>query len=104
MALVDHAAYAASKAALNMLTQVMTAEWGPHNIQANAICPTVVMTAMGKNVWAPKEMQEPMLAKIPLGRFAEPQEIADLTLYLASPAADMITGQIICVDGGYTAL
>lgn len=104
VALVDHAAYAASKAALNMLTQVMTAEWTPYNIQANAVCPTVVMTEMGRKVWSPKEMKEPMLAKIPLGRFGETQEIADLTLFLASPASDLISGQIICADGGYTAL
>ena len=104
VALVDHAAYAASKAALNMLTQVMTAEWAPYNIQSNAVCPTVVMTEMGRNVWSPKEMKDPMIAKIPLGRFGETQEIADLTLFLASSASDLISGQIICADGGYTAL
>lgn len=104
VALRDHAAYAASKAALNMLTQVMTAEWSQHNIQANAVCPTVVMTDMGKRVWSPKEMHEPMLAKIPLGRFGEPEEIANLVLFLASNASDLITGQVICADGGYTAL
>ena len=104
VALPDHAAYAASKAGLNMLTRVMTVEWAPHNIQSNAIGPTVVMTEMGKRVWSPKEMSEPMLAKIPLNRFGEPQEIADLALFLASGASDLITGQVICADGGYTAL
>lgn len=104
VALPDHAAYAASKAGLNMLTQVMTAEWAAHNIQSNSVCPTVVMTEMGKRVWSPKEMSEPMLAKIPLGRFGEPQEIADLVLFLASDASNLITGQVICADGGYTAL
>lgn len=104
VALSDHAAYASSKAGLNMLTQVMTAEWAQHNIQSNSVCPTVVMTEMGKRVWSPKEMSEPMLAKIPLGRFGEPQEIADLVLFLASGASDLITGQVICADGGYTAL
>jgi len=104
VALADHAAYAASKAALNMLTQTMTVEWSKYNIQANAIGPTVIMTDMGQKVWSPKEMSEPMLAKIPLGRFGEPQEIADLALFLASGASDLITGQVICADGGYTAL
>ncbi len=104
VALPDHAAYASSKAGLNMLTQVMTVEWAPHNIQSNAVCPTVVMTEMGKRVWSPKEMSEPMLAKIPLGRFGEPEEIADLVLFLASDASNLITGQVICADGGYTAL
>lgn len=102
MALADHAAYSASKAGLNMLTQTMAAEWSRHNIQINAICPTVVMTDMGKEVWSSPEKNEPMLAKIPLGRFGEPQEIADLALFLASPASDLITGQSICADGGFT--
>lgn len=104
VALRDHGAYASSKAALNMLTQVMTAEWAPHNIQSNSVCPTVVMTEMGKRTWSPKEMHEPMLKKIPLGRFGEPQEIADLVLFLASDASNLITGQVICADGGYTAM
>lgn len=104
VALADHAAYAASKAALNMLTQTMTVEWSKYNIQANAIGPTVILTDMGKKVWSPKAMSEPMLAKIPLGRFGEPQEIADLALFLASEASNLITGQVICADGGYTAL
>ena len=73
--LEDHAAYCCTKAALNMLTKVMTAEWASRGIRANAIAPTVVMTDMGKRVWGPPEKGGPYLAKIPQGRFLEPEEI-----------------------------
>jgi 2-deoxy-D-gluconate 3-dehydrogenase len=104
VALVEHAAYAASKNGLNALTKVMTAEWARHNVQANAVCPTVILTPMGEQVWGDPAKGEPMKAKIPLGRFGRPVEVADLVLFLASPASDLITGERIYVDGGYTAL
>jgi NAD(P)-dependent dehydrogenase (short-subunit alcohol dehydrogenase family) len=100
----DHAAYCASKGGLNQLTRVMTSEWSRHNIQINAICPTVILTPMGEKVWGTPEKGGPMLAKIPLGRFGKPVEVADLVLYLASPASDLVTGQCILIDGGYTAI
>jgi 2-deoxy-D-gluconate 3-dehydrogenase len=102
-ALDDHAAYSASKAGLNMLTKAMTIEWARHNIQANAICPTVIMTAMGEKVWSDPVKSQPMLDRIPLGRFGQPIEIADLALFLSSSASDLICGQIIVADGGFTA-
>jgi NAD(P)-dependent dehydrogenase (short-subunit alcohol dehydrogenase family) len=104
VALVDHGAYAASKAGLNALTKVMTAEWSRHNIQTNAVCPTVVMTPMGEKAWGDPAKLDPMLAKIPLGRTGRPVEVADLVLFLASSASDLITGETILIDGGYTAL
>lgn len=104
VALADHAAYCASKGGLNMLTKVMALEWGAYNIQANAVCPTVILTPMGTEVWGDPAKSEPMLAKIPLRRFGQPVEVADLILFLASPAAGMITGETILIDGGYTAL
>jgi NAD(P)-dependent dehydrogenase (short-subunit alcohol dehydrogenase family) len=104
VALDGHAAYMASKAGLNALTKVMTVEWAKYNIQSNAVCPTVVMTPMGEMVWGDPAVGDPMRAKIPLGRFGKPVEIADLVLFLASPASDLITGQIIFADGGYTAV
>ena len=104
VALVDHGAYAASKGGLNALTKVMCAEWAPHNIQCNAVNPTVILTPMGEQVWGPPEKGGPMLARIPAGRFGKPVEVADVVLFLASPASDMINGETILVDGGYTAL
>jgi 2-deoxy-D-gluconate 3-dehydrogenase len=82
----------------------MTSEWSKYNIQINAVCPTVILTPMGEQVWGQPEKCGPMLAKIPLGRFGRPIEVADLVLFLASPASDLITGQSILIDGGYTAL
>ncbi|WP_277910919.1 SDR family NAD(P)-dependent oxidoreductase [Asaia platycodi] len=104
VALTEHGPYVASKAGLNGLTKVMTAEWGPHNIQANAVCPTVVWTPMGERVWGVGDKLARFLEKIPSGRVATPEEVADLVLYLASPASGMVNGQEIFVDGGYTAL
>ncbi|AOX16042.1 SDR family NAD(P)-dependent oxidoreductase [Kozakia baliensis] len=104
VALTDHGAYVASKAGLNGLTKVMTAEWARHNIQANAICPTVVWTPMGERVWGAGNKLQLFLEKVPAGRVATPEEVADLVLYLASPASGMVNGQEIFVDGGYTAL
>jgi 2-deoxy-D-gluconate 3-dehydrogenase len=100
----DHGAYCASKGGLNMLTKVMTSEWGKHNIQINAVCPTVILTPMGEQVWGDPAKGDPMKAKIPAGRFGKPIEVADLVLFLASPASDLINGQSILIDGGFTAL
>jgi len=104
IAVDGHAAYCASKGGLNMLTKVMTCEWAKHNIQANAICPNIVLTPMGEQVWGDPAKSQPMLDKTPLGRFGKPQEVADLVLYLASPASDWVCGETILIDGGYTAL
>jgi NAD(P)-dependent dehydrogenase (short-subunit alcohol dehydrogenase family) len=104
IALEGHGAYAASKGGLNMLTKVMAAEWSRYNIQINAVAPTVILTPMGTQVWGDPAKSEPMLAKIPLRRFGQPIEVADLVLFLAAPASDLITGETILIDGGYTAL
>ncbi|MFO7632925.1 MAG: glucose 1-dehydrogenase [Caldilinea sp.] len=104
VAIEGHASYAASKGGLNMLTKVMALEWGLHNIQVNAVAPTVILTPMGTRVWGDPVKAEPMLAKIPLRRFGQPVEVADLILFLASPASDLITGETILIDGGYTAV
>ena len=101
--LKEHAAYCASKFGLVGLSQVMALELGPHNIRVNVVAPTVVMTEMGIKVWSDPAKSEPMLAKIPLNRFAQPVNIADAVMFLASEEASMINGVVLCVDGGYTA-
>jgi 2-deoxy-D-gluconate 3-dehydrogenase len=103
VALADHSAYGASKGGLNMLTKVMTIEWAKYNIQANSICPTVILTPMGEMVWGDPAKGDPMKAKIPAARFGKTVEVADLILFLASGASDMINGQDILIDGGFTA-
>jgi len=104
IALADHAAYAASKGGLNALTKSLMAELAPHNIQVNAICPTVVMTEMGREVWSPPGKSGPMIAATPLGRFGKPVEIADMALYLAAPASDLVNGAVMMIEGGYSSV
>lgn len=104
LAPLGHAAYSASKAGLNLLTQTMAAEWGRFNIQANAVAPTVILTEMGQKVWGDPGKGDPMKARIPAGRFGEPIEVADLVLFLASSASNFIGGQVIRLDGGFSAV
>lgn len=104
IALKDHAAYAASKGGLNALTKSLMAELAPYNIQVNAICPTVVLTEMGKSIWSAPEKSGPMVAATPLGRFGDPIEIADMALYLASPASNLVNGALMMIDGGYSSV
>jgi NAD(P)-dependent dehydrogenase (short-subunit alcohol dehydrogenase family) len=99
-----HGAYCASKGGLNMLSKVMVVEWAKHNIQINTVCPTVILTPMGEQVWGQPEKGDPMKAKIPGGRFGKPVEVADAVLFLASSASDMVCGHDLMVDGGYTAV
>jgi NAD(P)-dependent dehydrogenase (short-subunit alcohol dehydrogenase family) len=99
-----HAAYSASKGGMNLLTQVMAIEWGPFNIQTNAIAPGIVLTAMGRKVWGDEAKSAPVKARTPLRRFGEQIEVADLVLYLASPASDFMCGQVVLLDGGYSAV
>lgn len=104
IALPEHAAYASSKGGLNALTKSMMVEWAPHNIQVNAICPTIILTPMGREVWGDPAKGQPMLDRTPLGRFGEPVEVADLALYMASPASDLMNGAIVMLEGGFTAV
>ena len=101
IALDGHVAYCASKAGLVAMTKVWALEWAKHNINVNAVGPTVVLTELGRQAWA-GEKGDMMKEKIPLGRFALPEEVAQTVLFLASDAAAMITGQMVLVDGGYT--
>jgi len=101
VAIERHVAYCASKAAIISMTRVLAIEWAKHNIQVNAISPTVVLTELGKKAWA-GEVGEQMKKKIPAGRFAYPEEIAACALFLASEAAAMVNGENLVIDGGYT--
>jgi NAD(P)-dependent dehydrogenase (short-subunit alcohol dehydrogenase family) len=104
IALEDHVAYATSKGGLNALTKSLCAEWARHNVQVNAICPTVVMTPMGKTIWGPPEKGDPFRNATPARRFAEPVEVADAALYLASDASAMVNGALLMVEGGITSV
>ena len=99
----EHTAYSSSKAAMNALTRGLMSEWARFNIQVNAICPTVILTDMGKKVWGAAEKSEPFIAKTPLRRFGEEVEVADMALYLASNASALVNGETLLLDGGFTA-
>ncbi len=101
IALDRHVAYTASKAGILGMTKVLAAEWAEFGITVNAISPTVVETELGRKAWA-GDLGVQFKRKIPVGRFAQPEEIALAVLYLASGAAGMITGENLVVDGGFT--
>ncbi|MAF51503.1 MAG: SDR family oxidoreductase [SAR202 cluster bacterium] len=97
------AAYNASKAGVNMLTRVLALEWAPYNICVNAIGPGDYHTAMTDATWSTSEGRRNHLDAIPMHREGDLRELGILAAYLASPASDYITGQIIYLDGGLTA-
>lgn len=98
--IVEHASYCSSKFGLLGLTKVMALELGPLGVRVNAVAPTVVLTPMGTRVWGDPAKADPVKAKIPLHRFAYPEEITDTVMFLASGSSSMIHGETIVVDGG----
>jgi D-threitol dehydrogenase (NAD+) len=101
IALPGHLAYCASKSGLVGLTKVLALEWAGRGVTANTISPTVVMTPLARELWDNPD-GEALKAQIPTQRFAEPEEIAAVAVFLASDAAKMINGVDLLVDGGYT--
>jgi NAD(P)-dependent dehydrogenase (short-subunit alcohol dehydrogenase family) len=99
-------AYAPSKSAIDMITRSLATEWGPHNIRVNAIAPTVFRSDLTAWLFEDTERgnaaRANVLARIPLGRLAEPDDFAGVLVFLASAASSIITGQIINVDGGFS--
>jgi NAD(P)-dependent dehydrogenase (short-subunit alcohol dehydrogenase family) len=94
--------YGISKAADFQLARNLAVEWGKHNIRVNCIAPGLVKTDFAKALWENPEMLARRLQTTPLGRIGEPEDIAGLAVFLASPAASFITGQGIVADGGVT--
>jgi NAD(P)-dependent dehydrogenase (short-subunit alcohol dehydrogenase family) len=92
--------YSVSKAAVLMLTKVLAAELAPYNIQVNAIAPGFVKTKFSAALWQNPQINEAILKRVPQKRMAEPEEIAGLAVYLASPASSFVTGSVFSVDGG----
>jgi NAD(P)-dependent dehydrogenase (short-subunit alcohol dehydrogenase family) len=107
--------YSASKAALINFAQCAAKDLAPHNVRVNALCPGMVQTALNRSVWEAWNRQQPADQRrsyedwagekvrrvIPLGRWQEPEDIAAMTVFLASPRARNVTGQTINVDGGF---
>ncbi|XP_053270231.1 L-xylulose reductase isoform X2 [Pleuronectes platessa] len=102
-AIRDLAVYCATKGALDMLTKGMALELGPHQIRVNSVNPTVVMTQMGRLLWSQPEKAKTMMARVPLGRFAEVEDIVNSILFLLSDKSNMTNGVTLPVDGGFLA-
>jgi NAD(P)-dependent dehydrogenase (short-subunit alcohol dehydrogenase family) len=100
----NYAAYCASKGAVDTLTRTLACEWAKHNVLVNAIAPTVVETPL---TLTPEALLNPdfatyMKGRIPMGRWALPEDIVGATIFFASSASNFITGQILYIDGGVT--
>lgn len=102
VALPLRAAYCSSKGGVDQLTRTLAIEWAKDNILVNAVAPTFVLTPLTRGMFENREFLNYVLESIPLGRMAEPEEIAYATLFLASDLSNMITGHILVVDGGWT--
>jgi NAD(P)-dependent dehydrogenase (short-subunit alcohol dehydrogenase family) len=96
--------YTASKGGLISLTRTIAAEYATQGIRANALCPGWVETSMTEDRLSQAGAQEVVRAVVPMGRVAEPSELADAAVFLGSDASRYMTGQVLVVDGGYTAI
>jgi 2-deoxy-D-gluconate 3-dehydrogenase len=100
----DRAAYCSSKAGVVNLTRVLAIEWAEHQINVNAVAPTFVLTPLTEKMFANPSFSNEIHRRIPLGRLGKPEDIVGAVVFLASPAADLITGHTLLVDGGWTAI
>lgn len=103
VAFPNRSVYGISKAALIHMTRMLAIEWAEYGIRVNAIAPGTVETASRAAMLADPKVKEAMLNRVPLHRFATPQEIAEAVCFMASPAAAYMTGHTLLLDGGLTA-
>jgi NAD(P)-dependent dehydrogenase (short-subunit alcohol dehydrogenase family) len=103
VALPTESVYCMTKAAINHLTRCLAVEWGQYNITVNAVAPTFINTPGTAEALADDAFRADVLSRIALGRIGEPMEVASAVVFLASPAASLITGDTLLIDGGWTA-
>ena len=104
VALPGESVYCMTKAGIAHLTKCLAAEWGKYNITVNAVAPTFIYTPGTEEYLANEESKKHVLSKIVLGKIGEPKDVANAVLFLASPAASLITGITLLIDGGWTTL
>jgi NAD(P)-dependent dehydrogenase (short-subunit alcohol dehydrogenase family) len=97
------APYAMSKAGLGAMTRALALEWGPYGLRINALAPGFVLTDLTRKLWSDPTMNAWGKTNTPLQRLAQPEDMIGTALFLASPASAFLTGQILYVDGGFTA-
>ncbi len=100
---LGYVAYGVSKGAVHLLTRQLATEWAKHGINVNCIAPSVLKTPLADYILNNPDVRELFMSRIPLGRAAEPEELGGTAIFLASPAASFITGQILFFDGGSVA-
>ncbi|KAL5747923.1 hypothetical protein ACOSP7_024945 [Xanthoceras sorbifolium] len=94
--------YGSTKGAINQLTKNLACEWAIDNIRANSVAPWTIKTPLAETYLSDEKFSEEVRHRTPMGRAGEPKEVSSLVVFLCMPAASYITGQTICVDGGYT--
>lgn len=96
--------YSTAKAGVMNITQNLAREWAPFNVRVNALRPGFFPTEWSMKHFIDEERKAKILGHTPMGRFGKPEELIGATLWLASDAASFVTGSVICVDGGFTAM
>lgn len=101
--ILRHAVYCASKGGVNQLTKVLALEWASHGITVNAVGPTFIRTPGTAERLDTPAFAADVLSRLPVGHVGDTMDVAGAVIYLASPAADLVTGTVLLVDGGWTA-